>query len=1208
MPYAAIEIEGLFPADLIERVATGEVEGQRATDFGLAAGARLADELQSAYSDVRAHWDAFQRRLAHSSASATTITREAWAAPLLERLGYALRFQRGAEAGGESFAISHRAGDAEDAPPVNIVSIGQRLDARADGSRRSPHAAVQEFLNRSDVAWGIVTNGERLRLLRDAARLARPTYLEFGLQAIVEDNLYSEFVLLYRLLHRTRLPQTSADTPECLIERYYQRGIEEGGRVRDRLREGVEKALLQLANGLFTNPASEALRARVVSGDLRAGDLYRQLLRLVYRLLFLMVVEERRLMFPPGASSAGPDVYLRHYGLTTLRERADRYTVEEPYDDLWQQLVRIFEIFRDEAAASTLGLVPFDGDLFAASACPDLEPARCLNAPLLRAIRHLSTFTEGNVPRRVNFAALDVEELGSVYESLLDYEPHLDAASPPRFSLEPGSERRATGSYYTPPELVHELIEGALVPVMGERLAAARDDAAREQALLGLRVLDLAAGSGHFLLATGRRIARELARLRARGDEPTPTDFRRALREVIRSCLYAVDKNPLAVDLCKVALWLESHEAGLPLAFLDHRVKLGDSLVGVADLGVLDEGIPDEAYERADRALRTSARALRERNRLERVAGQQPLVAQGEDDMNKQAEVVEAIAREPDDSVQRVREHAERYSTARGRGGAWWREQVACDLWTAPFFADIRAPVPTTATLQAFRADPSAADGSLIGAVAEIANGRTLFHWPIEFPEAAAAGGFDVVLSNPPFMGGTKISTNFGDDYRHYLLTNFPPAGGTADLCAFFFRRAYALLRPGGRLGMIGTKTLHEGDTRVAGLALIIDEGGTITSARRSVEWPLEASVRVDLVSIRRGRHTAQALLDGRAVAAISSRLDEEGEGVAVQVSQNTGKAFLGSYVLGMGFVLEPAEAQALIARDPRNRECLFPYLNGEDLNSRPDQSPSRWVIQFDERDEAGARSYPDLWRIVEQRVWPDRSTKDRKKYPRMVDEWWKHWNNRRDLYREISQLTSVFVRARVSEYHMLYRVPVEWIYSDQVIVFAFDDDYHFGILQSNIHEAWVRRYASSLESRNRYTPTDCFENFPFPQDISVEARRAVERAARAYEEHRAATMRSRGLGLTKTYNLVNDERCRDDDICRLRDLHAEVDRAVLACYGWADLELGHGFHPNERGQARFTISPDARRDLLRRLLALNAEVARREREEAARPKWERVG
>lgn len=1207
MPYAAIEIEGLFPADLLERIATGEVDGQRAMDFGLAAGARLADELQSAYSDVRAHWDAFQRRLAHSSASRTTITREAWAAPLLERLGYALRFQRGAEAGGDSFAISHRAGDAEDAPAVNVVSIGQRLDARIDGSRRSPHTTVQEFLNRSDVVWGIVTNGERLRLLRDTSRLGRPSYLEFDLQTIVEDNLYSEFVLLYRLVHRTRLPQTSADTPECWMERYYQRGIEEGGRVRERLREGVEKALLQLANGLLTNPASEALRARIVSGDLGAGDLYRQLLRLVYRLLFLMVVEERRLVFPPGASSAGSDVYLRHYGLTTLRERADRYIVEEPYDDLWQRLVRVLGIFRDEAAASTLGLVPFDGDLFAASACPDLEPARCANAPLLRAIRHISTFTDGNVRRRVNFAALDVEELGSVYESLLDYEPHLDVgASPPRFLLEPGAERRATGSYYTPPSLVQELVEGALVPVMTERLAAARDETAREEALLGLRVLDLASGSGHFLLAAGRRIARELAKVRARGDAPSPPDFRRALREVIRSCLYAVDKNPLAIDLCKVALWLESHDAGLPLAFLDHRVKLGDSLVGVADLAVLEKGIPDEAYERVDRSKRARARTLRDRNRLERAAGQQSLGSHLHAALREETALVEEIALEPDDSVQRVREHADRYSAARERGSAWWRERVACDLWTAPFFADVTGPVPTTAALQAFRADPKAVDGSLIEAASALVSGLTL-HWPIEFPEVTAAGGFDIVLSNPPFMGGYKISSNFGDDYRRYLLSTFPPAAGTADLCAFFFRRAFALLRPGGRLGMIGTKTLHEGDTREAGLKPILEGGGTIASARRTLLWPGEAGVHVDLVAIALGPVT-DPILDGAKTEYISSRLDAEPDVEAVRLAQNRGKAFQGSIVLGLGFVLRPSEAEELIARDRRNRECLFPYLNGEDLSSSRDQTPSRWVIQFDERSDNEARRYPDLWQIVEERVHRWRQMKNQAKYPRMVNEWWKHWNNRRELYSAVRSLPQVLVRARVSVTHAVCFVPSSWIYDDKIVVFATSDYFDLAILQSGIHEWWARRYSSTLRGEVSYAPTDCFENFPFPQEADRSTRRATEQTGRAYDEHRAKTMRARGLGLTKTYNLVNDDGCTDEDIVRLRALHAEVDQAVIACYGWSDLDLGHGFHANQRGQTRFAISPDARREILRRLLALNAEVARREREKAARPKWESVG
>jgi len=579
MAYTALALEGgFFPADLLERIASGEVDGQRPDDFG--QDGRLSDEIQAAFSDLRTYLDFFGRRRAHSRESLTSLTREAWMIPVLERLGYTLAYQRtAAQAGGESYAFSHRAGDDPDAPPLHIVAYDQPLDRRGDGARRSPHALVQEYLNRSDALWGLVTNGTRVRLLRDSARLSRPTYLEFDLRAIVEGNLYSEFVLFYRLLHRTRLPQGGADAASCLLERYYQQGIDEGGHVREHLRDGVEQALKELGTAYLAHPHSEDLRVALRDGRLDAIGYYRQLLRLVYRLLFLMVVEERKLVFPEQATHAHRQhIYTEYYSISRLRQRCERYFAEDRETDLWRGLRQTFLLFREDAAAHPMGLTALNGELFGPLACQHLEEASCENAGLLRAIYHLSTFHDGKVRRRVNYAALDVEELGSVYESLLDFHPRVELEPTPRFDLVTGSER------------------SALVPVIEDRLAAATTRAAREEALLGLRVCDPASGSGHFVLAAARRIARELARVRTDEAEPPPEAYRAAVRDVIARCIYAVDKNPLAVDLCKVALWIEGYNAGLPLNFLDHHIKCGDSLVGVFDLKVLVEGIPDDAY------------------------------------------------------------------------------------------------------------------------------------------------------------------------------------------------------------------------------------------------------------------------------------------------------------------------------------------------------------------------------------------------------------------------------------------------------------------------------------------------------------------------------------------------------------------------------------------------------------------------------------
>jgi len=766
MPYVSVAIEGgLFPPDLLERIAAGDISlpEQRANDFGLNGTRRLTDEIQSAFSDARSYWDAFHRRLERSHESRTTITREDWVAKFMELLGFEdLIVQRSsAEAGTGRYFISHRVGDYPDAPPIHIVSIEQSLDRRDSTGRRSPHGLVQEYLNHSDVLWGIVTNGKQIRLLRNIARLSKPTYLEFNLEGIMAGNLYSEFVLLYRLLHKSRLPKAGTDAHECLLEHYYQQGIDEGSRVREKLRDGVEEALRILGTALLSHPRSEQLRYKFERNALNAQDYYRQLLRLVYRLLFLMVAEERKLIFPvEEADTERQLIYTRYYGVSRLRDKADRFFVGDSNIDLWLALCQTFLILRDNIAAKHLSLSALNGELFSHLSCPDLEGAACTNDSLLKALRELSTFQdERGIRRRVNYAGLDVEEFGSVYESLLDFHPQV-TIHPPQFNLIAGSERKQTGSYYTPPELVYELVESALVPVMQDHLRSLKTHDEQEAALLDLRVCDPASGSGHFLLAAGRRIARELATIRSNGQEPSPEEYRRALRDVIRTCVYAVDKNPLAVDLCKVALWIEGHSAGLPLSFLDHHIKCGDSLVGIVDLKVLDKGIPDEAYKPVIGDDRQAATYYKRRNQEEKkrvrqlYMGESKPIAKITDSLADEFEVLGTLEeRTPDE----VNTKEDLYNSLRQQDSDWWKLKVACDLWTAAFFMPLKQEdalhmegVPTTGTTRMY-SETDSAHPVLIGQVVATSEEHRFFHWKLEFPDVFERGGFDVVLGNPPW-------------------------------------------------------------------------------------------------------------------------------------------------------------------------------------------------------------------------------------------------------------------------------------------------------------------------------------------------------------------------------------------------------------------------------------------------------------------------
>lgn len=1019
--HPSLRIEGgLFSPDLLEDLLRADLPGQKPQDFGLPPRRAPTEEIAAVYHDARALWQIFQHRLERLPEGdlATSETRELWGIPFLRLLGYDLQYQpRAVERDGLTFAISHSllpSPNPEQPTPVHIVGWRQELGRLAPSGRPrlSPHALVQEYLNRSEALWGLVTNGRTLRLLRDSTFLRRQTYLEFDLEALFEQERFADFVLLYRLLHRTRLPGDGR-AEDCLLEAYYQQSIEQGGRVREHLRDGVEECLMCLANGFLGHPESAALREWVQRQGALA--LYRQLLRLVYRFLFLLVSEERGLM-------GHNPLYLESYGVSRLRRLCENRAAYTDDPDLWLGLRALWEIFRDENLASLLGVPPLNGELFAPQ---ELDDALITNRDLLEAFWHLAFYD--SPPRRVNYAALDTEELGSVYESLLELHPIVEwRGSRPFFQMEAhGEERRSTGSHYTPPELVAPLIQHTLDPVLQERLAACRANEEKQAAILGLKVLDPACGSGHFLLAAARRLGKELARLRTGEEEPAPEAIHLGVRDAITHCIYGVDKNPLAVELCRVALWLEGHEKDKPLTFLEHHIRHGDSLVGLSDLTALENGIPDEAYRPLGNADRKRLAEARKRNAREREAAlfrhgfvSQPLAMF--------TEKMCQIADMPEETIEQVRAKRTAYQQVQN-SPEFQRLQLACDTYTAAFFSPISplsgspALTITTSAIHEALSRGSLPEPQLAGSVLAARAERAFFHWALDFAEVFAQGGFDVILGNPPFMGGLRISGNFGEPYRNWLEYAFQPFGGTADLCAAFFRRGFSLLKPGGRLGMIATNTLGQGDTRESGLAVILKQGGQIHFAQRFVKWPGQANVEVNLVAITKlPRSSSPALpvsrspdlpfsispvLDAQSVPFISSRLDDQPEREPASLKRNEGRAFQGDIPRGIGFVVEKEEAKRLLVSDPRHADCLFPYLNGEDLNSHPEQQPSRWVICFHDWPLERAQQYPELLNIVEARVKPERERLTGPGDKRNREFWWQFGAYRAGLRRAVASL-----------------------------------------------------------------------------------------------------------------------------------------------------------------------------------------------------------
>lgn len=798
--YPSLRIEGgLISAEVLADIKEEKTPGQRSIDFSGDKDKKLLDLVSAAWGDAQERWLIFQRQIGRLSEGdvGTTITR-AWMSDLLSLLGFDIvRLQHLIEQDGRKYHLSHRAGTDPNAPPVHIVGCRQSIDRRAESgpSPMAPHSMVQDFLNHSEELWGIVTNGMLFRLLRDSHLMKRQAYIEFDLEEIFTGERFPDFYLLFRLAHASRFPKGTADTESCLLEQYHRLSIEQGGRVRNGLRNGVEQALLLLANGFLTYQGNAVFAKAAAEGKIDAGELYRQLLKVIYRLLFLMVCEER------GLISSDP-VYKQQYSINRLRRLIHHRGAYTKHTDLWTGLVIQFQLFSDEELGSAMNVPPLNGELFSEKGTSLINNLLITNDSLLNAMWNLAMYkeevlkgkksVEGPV-RRVNYAALDVEELGSVYESLLDLQPVFlpSISGVTEFKFSTGTERKSTGSFYTPPELVNELIKSALVPVIEDRLGGKKNSAEKEAALLSLSVCDPACGSGHFLLAAARRIGRELAKVRSGDEEPSPEANRDAIRDVITHCIYGVDKNPLAVDLCRVALWLEGHTTGKPLTFLDHRIRCGDSLVGVRDLNTLKKGIPPEAYKALtgddkdvakkyvalakDHFKATPSSSEQEKKKLEKRAKgsalvNQPLfdtsvLSQSGAEFLPQRDLVHLVAERKDLTVEdkdikTVRCKAERFEQSRKPGTIYDYDVRACNIWTAAFFAELTrnkesvGEIPTNVTLQSAlsrRSGEITESQDPIEYAQELAEINRFFHWPIEYPEVFSKGGFDCVIGNPPW-------------------------------------------------------------------------------------------------------------------------------------------------------------------------------------------------------------------------------------------------------------------------------------------------------------------------------------------------------------------------------------------------------------------------------------------------------------------------
>jgi len=1301
MKTTSIHIEGqIISPEIFDRLESNEISGQLPQDFGFERGIRIKDEITRAWADAKDQWNIFKRRTERlgENESGTTETRKFWILPLLEFLGYNLSLEKAEEVNGNSFAISHRDNKLEGFP-VHIVGVNDSLDKRREtgGPRLSPHALVQEYLNITEHLYGIVTNGYQLRLLRDSGKLIRLTYMEFDLFQMLEDDLFAEFSLMYRLLHASRMPQKFGEGDSSIVEQYHQLSLEAGARIRDKLSKAVEMSIRQAANGFLKHPLNEELRENIRTNHLTEEEFFRYLLRFIYRILFLMVLEERDLIYPHHRDEKQNyyhDIFYNYYSISRIRKLADNiFFFDEKLEDLWISLRNTFKIFGSERLAGKLGIYPLDGELFDYDSLGILSESNLDNHTLLQCIRNLSVFDNNDTKSiiRVNYAALNVEEFGSVYEGLLEKAPKIyDDGNELRFDFEKGTERSSSGSHYTPEELVQPLIKHSLDYVIEDKLKAviaslpadraggAKQSAEqlkhqKEEALLSIKVCDVACGSGHILLSAARRIAQELTKVRTGEDQPAPEPFREAVRDVINHCIYGVDKNPLAVELCKVALWLEAHNPGMPLNFLDHRIKCGDSIVGLARKDELYKGIATEAFKRMPDDNKEIASSFAKQNRLDIKNRKQIKLTDTQEVIDRLSSIsvkFKDFNELPDNTVEAVRKKTEEYDEL--KGDDWWKLKEAADVQTAQFFfakTDANKEFLTT-DANYFRilvGEKAGYERRISEAMAKGAE-KKLFHWFLEFPEVMQEGGFDCIIGNPPFLGGQRLSGNFGDEFLNWVKSEFAPAG-SCDLVTYFFRQIFKLLRPKGFQALLATNTIAQGNAREGGLDIILNDGGNINFAIRSMRWPGVAAVEVAVVALHKGEWKKERFIGNKKVKHISSYLDDtETFGDPFPLEQNTSKSFQGSIVLGKGFILSPNEAQQLIQKSPLNKDVLFPYLNGEDLNTEPDQSPSRWVINFydwplkriekeiwDGLTDSGKKSiikektlappdydypvaedYPDCFEIIQRLVKPFRLNNNDKQ---ARDKWWLFLRLRKDMVNIIQDRKKILVIAQVSKTVAFSFTENDKVLDAKLIVFDEVDYHRFAILQSSIHYNWAWKYTTTMKTDLSYMPTAIYETFPFPQNLMKETILELEKIGEEYHEFRRQLMLDMQLGLTKTYNLFHNSECSLNNIEKakeirefknanlqipieeavqriekLRELHKQMDEEVLKAYGWGPgsaqpINLAHNFYEvdylPENDRIRYTISPEARKEILKRLLELNHKI---HEEEVKAGLWEKKG
>lgn len=808
------------------------------------------------------------------------------------------------EIDGRSYAISHAWGDT----PIHLlgarVSLEERTVGHAGAAKSSPHGLVQDLLNRSEPhLWALLSNGLVLRLLRDHHSLTSQAYVEINLEALFEGERYADFLLMWLVFHQSRIEPRDGRVDQCWLEQWFALSREQGLAALDDLRDGVVAAIEALGNGFLRNPQNQTLHRDLADGALDKQDYYRELLRLAYRLIFLFSAEDRGVLLDPAAPDAARDRYRRFYATRRLRDLAGQ-TRGGPHGDLWQALRAVMNGLSD--GCRPLALPALGSFLWEREALPHLDRCDLANTDLLAAIRALSYLERHKQRFPVSWRTVAADELGSIYESLLELHPKLDAgAGTFELATAAGNERKKTGSYYTPTSLVDCLLDSALDPVI-DAAVKGKSRADAEVALLALKIVDPACGSGHFLVAAGRRLARRLARVRTGDDEPSPRELQRAVRDVVGRCIYGVDLNDMAVELCKVALWMEAVEPGKPLSFLDAHIQHGNALIG-ATPALIARDIPDDAWDPIEGDDKTIARALKKRNREARKVAKQSgqsdmfaIVASSGGGHNLATAARDALAG-GDDAVADVRARKRRWEALQSSQA--FRDAVfVADTWCAAFVwpkqeGPLAAEAPTDDAFGRIRKEPAAASKPLRLEVGKLAGQYTFFHWYLAFPDVftprplsgegdilGVEGGFDCILGNPPwervklqekeFFAGKQdaIANAENASLRKKLIAKLPETDpalweacgrGDVNTYSLFAELNRSLMRVTGRVGCITPPGIATDDTTKLFFGSLVDTGELSAFYEFENEDRLfpavDHRVHFSLIGMARGRATPTA-------------------------------------------------------------------------------------------------------------------------------------------------------------------------------------------------------------------------------------------------------------------------------------------------------------------------------------------------------------